>query len=686
STCIGTGDPHYTTFDGKKFDFMGTCIYQMAGVCSKDPTLTPFLVTVENNNRGSKAVSFTKVVTLEVYGMTISLSQEHPLSFDWYSYARVIIPSTYANAVCGLCGNANQDPSDDFAMKDGAQTTDEIQFADSWKLKEVPGCSAGCSDCPVCSEAEKQTYKGDQFCGILKRRDGPFRQCHETIDPTPYFDDCVFDTCQYKGHHDTLCSAISAYVTACQALGGKKITYLSTHFLLPGFSCPRNSHYELCGNTCSDTCGSVSSPIMCDAACTEGCACDPGFVLSGDQCVRLADCGCVHQGRYYKKGEEFYPSSSCQEKCRCLDNGATKCQPFSSLGDPLYISFDGQSFRFHGSCTYTLAKVCSTDPRLQNFSILVENEKLGNGHLAQIRKVVVSVHQHTIVLARGRKWIAMHVQKDMCVSFVFASFGLTVLYDTSSYVRVTVPSTYQGHMCGLGGNFNGDERDDFMLPSGESAQTVDEFGASWQVPLDAQTAPYENEDSCGMITSETGPFKDCSSLVSPSDYLEQCLYDLTAAKGEQEYLCRSLQAYAAACQSAGVKIGAWRTKSFCPLTCPANSHYETCIGSCDFTCASLSTVVQCSKNCFEGCQCNDGYVSDGDACVPMNKCGCVHNGLYIKVRAALLVEHHERCMKTGVPMVQAFAEVRSLSLSIPTCRSWKNSSCMSRCAWPLIMY
>ncbi|KAL8220189.1 UNVERIFIED_CONTAM: hypothetical protein K2H54_040286 [Gekko kuhli] len=129
-TCIGTGDPHYTSFDGKKFDFMGTCIYQMAAVCSKDPALTPFLVTVQNNNRGSKAVSYTKVVTLEVYGMTISLSQEYPrkiqvngvfvdlpfsyenklkvyisgvhgfiktdfdlrVSFDWYSYARVIMP------------------------------------------------------------------------------------------------------------------------------------------------------------------------------------------------------------------------------------------------------------------------------------------------------------------------------------------------------------------------------------------------------------------------------------------------------------------------------------------------------------------------------------------------------------------------------------------------------------------
>ncbi|XP_057244066.1 IgGFc-binding protein-like [Malurus melanocephalus] len=77
SICMATGDPHYTTFDGHRYDFMGTCIYLLAGLCSTDPTLLPFAVTVENNHRGSHLVSFTKGVTVGVYNMTLSLSQEH---------------------------------------------------------------------------------------------------------------------------------------------------------------------------------------------------------------------------------------------------------------------------------------------------------------------------------------------------------------------------------------------------------------------------------------------------------------------------------------------------------------------------------------------------------------------------------------------------------------------------------
>lgn len=142
------------------------------------------------------------------------------VTFDWHSYARVILPSTYSRSVCGLCGNADGNPEDDFALPNGTSATDEVQFADAWKVADVPGCSAGCTkDCQVCTEAEKRAYRGDKHCGVLVKKQGPFAACHGAIDPAPYFDDCLFDTCLYKGHQETVCRAVSAYVTACQSQG-----------------------------------------------------------------------------------------------------------------------------------------------------------------------------------------------------------------------------------------------------------------------------------------------------------------------------------------------------------------------------------------------------------------------------------------------------------------------------------
>ncbi|KFZ58355.1 IgGFc-binding protein, partial [Antrostomus carolinensis] len=445
-------------------------------------------------------------------------------------------------------------------------------------------------------------------------------------------------------------------------------------------SCPRHSHYELCGSSCPATCRGPAIPEGCALATrTEGCCfCDQGFVLSGDECVPAGECGCEHRDRYYKKGQDFY--SSCRERCRCKGNGVVECEEvFCSAheecrvedgvlgcypagygrlvvsGDPHYMTFDGRAFDLLGSCTYVLARLCKPDPRLANFSVLLEHDAGGRGNVALMKKVIISIHGYTVSMERGRKWEVdgerytlplvmenkkLRVSQEGNNIILQASSGLQLLYNVASYLLVIIPDTYRGRVCGLGGNYNGDPGDDFRLPGGSLAQSTEEFVTSWKMPMEdgacadgcngqacptcdaGDTAPYGASDSCGLIRDPTGPFGSCHPRVSPVEYFNHCLHDICVAAGAHDVLCHSLQAYAAACQAAGAEISAWRTTASCPLSCPPHSHYELCTRTCDFTCASLSAPAPCSWTCFEGCQCDDGHLFDGESCVSLEQCGC----------------------------------------------------------------
>ena len=58
------GDPHYNTFDGKIYNYQGTCKYVLAKDCAD----RSFSVRVNNDARKSRFFSWTRSVSIKVGG------------------------------------------------------------------------------------------------------------------------------------------------------------------------------------------------------------------------------------------------------------------------------------------------------------------------------------------------------------------------------------------------------------------------------------------------------------------------------------------------------------------------------------------------------------------------------------------------------------------------------------------
>ncbi|XP_012587079.1 PREDICTED: zonadhesin [Condylura cristata] len=717
ATCFVYGDPHYLTFDGRPFSFMGKCTYILAQPCGSS-TEPFFRVTAKNEERVQEGMSCLKAVYVTVQETTITLlkgrrtlveGQQATLPillkrgiyltvsgrfvelqatfglrirWDGDQQLFITVPSTYSSKLCGFCGNYDGDSRNDNRKPDGTPAQDQEELGNSWQIvdNEDKECQRNQETTPSCDSSLLNSLSGPEFCGQLVAAHGAFEACLPHIMTFPFFDNCMFDMCNFQGLQQMLCSHLSALTETCQEAGYTVKPWRGPLFC--PLTCPPNSKYTLCASLCPNTCRPKFSGMSCQQRCVEGCECNPGYVLSGLECVPRSQCGCLHPtDGYFKAGEKWY-KPGCRYLCVCEKNFNIRCLPWKCQaqevcsrqngiygchaqssatctisGDPHYLTFDGAPFHFMGTCTYTLTRPCQTIPLENDFIVFATNEfRGGNPEVTYVQAVHVHVFNLKISLLKGHKVMLNGVRVTLPVwpaqgrlvirpsgSFILlhADFGLQVRYDGDHLVEVTVSSSYAGRLCGLCGNYNNNSLDDNLQPDKKPANSAITLGAAWkskdlsenycyttginiQPPKclkKEETDPWNK--NCDILMNPRGPFSQCHRAVSPKASLSNCKYDQCRSQGSTQALCRSLQTYAAQCALAG-HPPAWRNSTFCSLRCPSGSTYRPCASPCPATCLSLNAPRDCpaALPCAEGCECQKGHVLSGTSCVPLSQCGC----------------------------------------------------------------
>ncbi|XP_010792605.1 mucin-19 [Notothenia coriiceps] len=331
-----------TSFDAKKYVLPGKCTY----VASQGLYWT---ITIEF----SKKAPSLKTVILQLFQETYTFSQnrvqiggetitelhqsDHALVF-WQSSMYVQVdtsfgmkiqvqmspeiqlyitpPKDHTGVISGLCGNNNNDTTDDFTSSSGIIENSAQPFAQSWS---VGTCAV---NIPPCINTDNEIF-ADEKCSVLNVPTGIFAKCHGHIPTNHYHMACIKRTCNCGSSlSQCLCVSLGSYAKACASLGvvigdWRKATNCT-------LNCLKNQEFSYDTQACRHTCRSLSGPdprCGLDDAPVEGCGCPEGTHLNqGDVCTRKAECDCHYNGGTTPPGAAIIDGRNCL----CV-NGELNC-------------------------------------------------------------------------------------------------------------------------------------------------------------------------------------------------------------------------------------------------------------------------------------------------------------------------------------------------------------------------
>uniref|UniRef100_UPI00398F30FB von Willebrand factor n=1 Tax=Pristiophorus japonicus TaxID=55135 RepID=UPI00398F30FB len=691
--CSLFGEYRIQTFDGNFYEFPGHCSYKLAGDCikrsfsllgnyqaGKRKSISLYLgeyfevtVTVKGEVSVRKKRVLLPFASHGVFigteaGYSIISSDEHGFTarIDTSGNVAIMLSKKYFSRTCGLCGNYNNFPQDDYMTQEGFQVENSYDFVNSWAMhgaEELCGrVSPPSKTCNMSSEAIKNNLMGK--CRMLKTNP-TFRKCKDLVDPEPFIASCEDDTCHCEGSN-CHCQAFLEYARSCAQKGSLLSDWSTESDCI--LKCPTGMEYQVCVPACARTCRSLNINQLCHEQCMDGCICEDGKVLDGDTCVASSECSCMHMGKQYPPGSSI--SQDCHA-CIC-SHGKWDCSNEECPGECFVIgqshfkSFDDKYFTFSGMCQYLLAKDCE----LNTFSVFIEKVQCADDPDAVCIRSATLIFQELgnmiIKLKHGGRVSVngMDIQPPLIqgvlriqhtvLSSVRVTYDEDFQFDWDGYGKVylKLSAIYTGTTCGLCGNFNGNQGDDFLTPSGLVETEMINFGNSWKINGDCADLKQINADPCNLNPKRARyaeevcsvllltEFEPCHHEVNPAPFLKICHYDVCACSNGKECLCSAVSSYAAICARKGVLVN-WRSPDFCPMTCPEGQIYEQCGTPCNQTCRSLSNPDwDCTEFCLEGCYCpTNQYANEDGQCVPKAACSCYFNDEIYKPHEDITFEY-----------------------------------------------
>uniref|UniRef100_A0A4W3ISK9 Otogelin like n=1 Tax=Callorhinchus milii TaxID=7868 RepID=A0A4W3ISK9_CALMI len=199
--CTIYNDRHYRTFDGLEYDYVSDC--------------QVYLVKVSNTKLENVSTTEGDDFQLWKAGYYVAIHfpmQEIIILWDKKTTVHIQVGPQWRGKLMGMCGNFDKSTANDMTTSNNMEVSNTQAFGDSWALGQCVSRDDITRPCEA--DLIRQPF-AKRECAILFSE--VFAPCHNVVDVTWFYKNCLTDTCNCNrgGDCECFCTSVAAYAHKC---------------------------------------------------------------------------------------------------------------------------------------------------------------------------------------------------------------------------------------------------------------------------------------------------------------------------------------------------------------------------------------------------------------------------------------------------------------------------------------